>query len=78
MHEHAVDANSQGEWKCDMLDKASEGLTALAQIRGLFVELPQDPWQVGDLWCQAFDLASEIQGGVACLHAHVAMYGDLT
>jgi hypothetical protein len=61
-----------------MLDKASEGLLALAKLRGLFVELPQDPWQVGDIWCQAFDLASEIQAGVACLHAHVAMYGVLS
>jgi hypothetical protein len=74
LHEDAFRTNTEGEWKYDMEQKSFEGLWALGEIRKLFIELPRDPWQVRDLWCQAFDLASEIQAGVACLRAHISMY----
>jgi hypothetical protein len=58
-------------WRADMVGKAEQGTSMLRDLKGLFKVLPSDPWQVRDLWCQGFELAEDIQAGLACIQAHV-------
>ena len=56
--------------------KVRQGLTALGELKALFLVLPKDPWMVRDIWCQAFELAGEIHRGLACIQAYLAVCGD--
>jgi len=54
-----------------------QGLMGLGDLKDLFLEWPtQTKWMVRYIWGQAFDLAMELQNGIACLQTHLAMYGD--
>jgi hypothetical protein len=64
-------ANEGRIWRLDLLGKAEQGKVFLNRMKGMFKELPSDPWIVRDLWCQAFELTEQIQAGLACLHAHI-------
>jgi hypothetical protein len=76
LRKEALESDEEDEWKEELKDKVRQGLMTLSGLRGLFIELPKSPWMIRDTWCQAFDLAGEIQQGIACIQAHLAMFGD--
>jgi hypothetical protein len=77
LHEEAMENDEEEEWRRDLNDKVRQGLTALADLKALFVELPTTtPWVIRDIWCQAFELSGEIHTGIACVKAHLATFED--
>lgn len=76
LHDEASNNGEEDEWKRDMKYKVRQGLTALGELKALFLVLPKDPWMVRDIWCQAFELAGEIHRGLACIQAYLAVCGD--
>jgi hypothetical protein len=54
-----------------MTGKVDQGKAMISRLKGMFKDLPRDPWMVRDMWCQAFDLLEQIQEGLACLQAHM-------
>jgi hypothetical protein len=77
LYEEAVENDEEEEWYGDLKDKVRQGLTALNELKALFLELPtQTPWMIRDIWCQAFELSGELHRGIACVQAHLAMCED--
>jgi hypothetical protein len=77
LHDDAVERGGEEEWYWELKDKVRQGLTGLGDLKGLFLELPtHTPWIIRDIWSQAFELAGEFHKGIACIQAHLAMYGD--
>lgn len=74
LYKEALANSAVDEWEENMKDKIRKGRIGLDELKSLFMELTKDPWMVRDLWCQAFDLASEIHEGVACVHAQLKLY----
>jgi hypothetical protein len=77
LYDEVVDNDGDKEWCGDLKEKVRQGLTALNDLKSLFLELPtNNKWMVRDIWCQAFELAGELHRGTASIQAHLAMYGD--
>jgi hypothetical protein len=77
LYDKSVEIGGEEEWREDLNDKVRQGLTALCNLKALFLELPtHSKWMVRDIWCQAFELAAELQRGIACIQTHLAMYGN--
>src|SRR5215471_1014037 len=68
--------NCEGvEWRRELKDKVQQGLRRLSILKNLILELSiNTEWVVRYIWSQAFDLAMELQKGIACLQVHLAMY----
>jgi hypothetical protein len=77
LHDEAAENGAGEKWRGDLKDKVRQGLMGLGDLKDLFLELPTDTkWMVQYIWSQAFDLAMELQNGIACLQTHLALYGD--
>jgi hypothetical protein len=77
LHDEAAENGGEQEWNQDLKDKVRQGLTGLAGLKELFLELPTSTrWIVRDVFCQALELATDLQRGIACIQTHLAMYGD--
>jgi hypothetical protein len=70
-YKQCVRDNKVKDWRGDMTGKADQGKAMISRLKGMFKDLPRDPWMVRDMWCQAFDLLEQIQEGLACLQAHM-------
>jgi hypothetical protein len=66
-------SGEEREWRRDMLAKLEQGRFVVTQLKAMFIVLPDDPWQVRDLWLQSVELLEHIQGGIACLVAHLQL-----
>src|SRR5215471_1490422 len=63
------------EWRRELKDKVQQGLRRLSILKNLILELSiETEWVIRYIWSQAFDLAVELQKGIACLQVHLAMY----
>ena len=76
LYKEALAQDAVDEWEEDLKDKIRKGHIALDELKSLFMDLTKDAWMVRDLWCQAFDLVSEIHEGVACVRAQLKLYSD--
>lgn len=75
LYEEALEEKDEEEWFEELKEKVRVGLEHLSELRALFVVLPDGkPWVVRNVWCQAFELSGQIQRGIACIQAHLAMY----
>src|SRR5215471_5337422 len=75
LREKVVENCGGVEWRRELKDKVEQGLRRLSILKNLILELSiETEWVVRYIWSQAFDLAMELQKGIACLQVHLAMY----
>jgi hypothetical protein len=67
------DGENECRWRGLMLAKAHEGRCMLEELKNIYRTLPNQDWEVEDMWYQALDLVKGIQAGITSLEVLVAV-----
>jgi hypothetical protein len=65
-YKQSINDNKEKDWRNDMTGKADQGKVMVGRLKGMFKDLPRDPWMVRDMWCQAFELLEQILERCPC------------